>query len=320
MNLSSDGKTYHSIDFGDEGITREVGYPEISHIAKILAIPDNGSVSIEVLETAPVQIFKGINVPPARESWIEGQPETPYVENVLAYASEDVYPGTYAKVDDPVVFRDFRIARVSIFPVRYSPSKHEIQAVTSITIKVKYTPGSGINPKTSPRRPIAPSFAKLYRNFIFNYKEVLQSRYNSMETGHDIMLCIMPDLYIEEFQPYAEWKNKSGTEIIVTKFSEIGANQSNPDIIKNYILSAYNSWVNVPTHILIVGDFGSPSGNAPVKYWTGSGWTFVNEDYFVELEGNDFVPEMMIGRFTNYNGANGGGEDILKIMVNKYLK
>ena len=79
-----------------------------------------------------------------------------------------------------------------------------------------------------------------------------------METGHDIMLCIMPDIYVEEFQPYAEWKHKSGTEIIVTKFSEIGANQCNPDIIKNYILSAYNSWENVPTHILIVGDYGSP--------------------------------------------------------------
>ena len=62
------------------------------------------------------------------------------------------------------------------------------------------------------------------------------------------------------------------------------------------------------------------SGNAPVKYWTGDGWTFVNEDYFVELEGNDYFPEMMIGRFTNYNGTNGGGEYILQIMVNKFLK
>jgi len=127
-------------------------------------------------------------------------------------------------------------------------------------------------------------------------------------------------MYVEEFQPYAEWKHKSGTEIFITKFSEIGANQTNPDIIKNYILSVYNSWENVPTHILIVGDFGSPVGNAPVKYWTGSGWTFVNEDYFVELEGNDYFPEMMIGRFTNYNGTSGGGEHILQIMVNKFLK
>ncbi|MDZ7625668.1 MAG: C25 family cysteine peptidase [Ignavibacteriaceae bacterium] len=78
--------------------------------------------------------------------------------------------------------------------------------------------------------------------------------------------------------------------------------------------------MNTPTHILIIGDYGSVTGNAPVKYWTGSGWTFVNEDYFVELEGNDYFPEMMIGRFTNYNGTNGGGEQILQVMVNKFLK
>jgi hypothetical protein len=318
--FTSDGKTYHEISCGGEGITSEVGYPEISHIAKILAIPDNGVVNIEVLETSPVQVFKGINIAPARESWIEGQPETPYAENVLAYSSEDIYPNTYAKADDPVIFRDFRLARISIYPIRYSPSKHEIQAVSSITIKVTYTAGPGVNSKTTQQKPIAPSFAKLYRNSIFNYEEVLQRRYNGMETGHNIMLCIMPDLYVEEFQPYAEWKHKSGTEIFITKFSEIGATQSNPDIIKNYILSVYNSWVNPPTHILIVGDYGSPVGNAPVKYWTGSGWTFVNEDYFVELEGNDYFPEMMIGRFTNYNGVSGGGEQILQVMVDKFLK
>lgn len=124
-----------------------------------------------------------------------------------------------------------------------------------------------------------------------------------MENGHDIMLCIMPDMYIEEFQPYAEWKHKSGTEIFITKFSEIGANQSNADIIKNYILNVYTTWENIPDYILLIGDYGSPVGNAPVKYWTGDGWTFVNEDYFVELEGNDYFPEMMIGRFTNYNGT-----------------
>lgn len=315
-----EGKTYHSINLNSEGIISEVGSPEISHITKILAIPDNGSVNIEVIETSPVEVFKGINIPPARESWIEGQPETPFTENSLIYNSEDMYPGTLAKADDPMVFRDFRISRISIFPIQYSPSKHEIHVLSSITIRVNYISGPGINLKTTLQRQIAPSFAKLYRQFIFNYEEILQRRYNGMENGHDIMLCIMPDLYLEEFQPYAEWKHKSGTEIFVTKFSEIGANQSNPDIIKNYILSVYNSWINAPTHILIVGDYGSPAGNAPVKYWTGSGWTFVNEDYFVELEGNDYIPEMMIGRFTNYNGTNGGGEQILQVMVNKFLR
>ena len=318
--FNADGKIYHSLSFDSEAAMTEAGFPDIPYLAKVLAIPDNGSVSVEILETSEIKTIEGINIAPARESWQEGKPETPYRENSSAYSSNELYPKNFASVEDPVIFRDFRIARVSIFPIRYLPAKNEIQAVSSITIRVNYLPGIGINPKTNLQKPIAPSFAKIYRSFIFNYNEVLQRRYDGMEEGHDIMLCITPDLYLEEFQPYAEWKNESGTEIFVIKFSDIGANQNDPDIIRNYILGVYNTWENTPTHVLIIGDKGTPVGNAPVKYWSGMGWTFVNEDYFVELEGNDYFPEMMIGRFTNYNGTTGGGEYILQVMVDKFLK
>lgn len=293
--FTANGKTYHSIDIGAEGITRETGFPELSYIAKVLAIPDQGTVSVEVIETSPVQTFKGINIPPARESWQEGKPESPYVEDYQVYNSADIYPSDFASVEDPVVFRDFRIARVSIFPVRYSPAKKEIHAVSSVTIKINYTPGLGINPKTTPQRPLAPSFAQLYKEFIFNYDEVLQRRYGGRVLGYDYMLCIMPDALVDSFQVYANWKHKTGTFIHVTKFSEIGANASDPNPIKNHILDAYTNWEIPPTHVLIVGD----DGVAPVKYVFLQGWNFVNEDYFVELEGNDYFPELMIGRFTN---------------------
>ena len=161
------GITYHSIDIGSLGITTEVGMPEIPHIAKILAIPDKGTVSVEVLETSKPQIIKGINIHPARESWFEGEPETPYIESEKAYSSSDIYPREIASVEDPVVFRDFRIARVSIFPIRYSPAMREIEVISSITIKVKYGTGDGINPKLTPKKPIAPSFAKIYKSIIF---------------------------------------------------------------------------------------------------------------------------------------------------------
>jgi hypothetical protein len=304
----ANGKTYNSISFDSEALTTEVGFPEIPHIAKVLAIPDQGSVSVEVLEVGNIQTIKGINIPPARESWVEGQPETPYLENVEAYNSEDIYPTNFTRVEDPAIFRDFRIARVSIFPIRYSAAKKEIQAVSSITIKINYIPGSGINPKTSPLKPISPSFAKLYRNFIFNYEEVLQRRYGDMETGYDLMLCIMPDELYNSFQVYADWKHKTGTFIHSTKFSEIGATVNNPTAIRDHILDAYTTWEVPPTHVLIIGD----KEIAPVKYITYD-YTFVYDDYFVELEGNDYFPEMMIGRFTNQTDYR------MQVMINKFM-
>jgi hypothetical protein len=306
--FTSEGKTYHNINIGSEAITTEVGLPEISHIAKVLAIPDQGTVSVEILETSTAQIVEGINIPPARESWLEGKPETPYVENGECYSSEASYPREIARVEEPAVFRDFRIARVSIFPIRYSPAKREIEAFSSITIRINYGSGLGINPKTSPKKPIAPSFAKLYKSFIFNYNEVLQRDYNGDEDVFDVMLCIVPDFLEPDFQVYADWNHRTGTFIHITKFSEIGATANNPAAVKNHILDTYNTWDNPPTHVLIVGD----DGVAPVKYISYD-YTFVYENYFVELEGNDYFPEMMIGRFTNQ------GDYRMRVMINKYI-
>lgn len=303
------GKVYQSIDLGSLGVTSDPGMPDVSYIAKVLAVPNEGTISAEVLQTEKSQIIKDINLPPARKSWIEGEPETPYVEDAGVYASGNLYPRELVKVEDPMIFRDFRIARVSIFPIRYSPARHEIEAVRSITVKIKYGGGIGINPKLTPNKPIAPSFAKLYRGLIFNYKEVLQRDYNGRENGYDVMLCIMPDSFATDFQTYADWNHKTGTFIHVTKFSEIGATGSNPTPIRDYILDTYLNWDVPPTHILLVGD----AGVAPVKYITLQGWTFVYDDYFVELTGNDYFPEMMIGRFTNQGALR------MRVMINKFI-
>ncbi|MBV6422108.1 MAG: hypothetical protein DAHOPDDO_03397 [Ignavibacteriaceae bacterium] len=297
--FNSESKTYQSIELGSLGISNEIGLPEIPHIAKLLAIPDQGSISFEVIEISNIQKVESINIPPVRENWSEGKPETQFVENFAAYNSDNIYPSEFVRIEDPVIFRDFRIARVSIFPIRYSPAKKEIEALTSITVKIKYGDGVGENPKLSPQKPISPSFDRLYRSIIFNYQQVLQREYNGDVLGIDKMICFMPDSFVTSFQPYADWNHKTGTFIKVVKFSEIGATGSNPVPIKNYITTAYSTWPAPPTHILIVGD----NGVAPHQNITLDGWTFPYDDYFVQITGSDFFPEMLIGRFTNQGSS-----------------
>ena len=303
-----DGKTYQSVDLLSEIFAVEPGYPALPYIAKVLAIPDQAGISVEVIETGDIQTFQNIHIPPARESWIEGQPETPYLENTKAYQSSGVFPQDYTHTDPPAIFRDFRIARVSVFPIRYIASKNELQAVSSITVRVKYGTENVINPKTTPKKKIAPSFGKIYKSFIFNYKNVLEKQYGGKEEGHEVMLCIMPDEFIESFQVYADWKRESGTDIHVTKFSDIGANAYNPNIIKDHITDAYQNWEYPPTYVLIVGD----DGVFPIKI-VSYDFSFANEDFFVEIEGDDYFPEMMIGRFTNQ------GDYRMQVMINKFL-
>ena len=305
----SNGKSYQAIDLLTDIFSTQAGSPELPQIAKILAIPDQAGISVDILETGEIYTFKDIHVPPARPSWFEGSPEPLYEESAKSYQSNGVYPTEIAVVENPSVFRDFRIARVVISPVRYNPAKKELQVASSITVRINYNSGPAVNPKTSAKRPISPSFARLYRSTIFNYQSVLDNLYGGKEMGHDLMLCIMPDEFVASFQIYADWKRQSGTDIHVTKFSDIGANANNPDIIRNHILDAYNNWEITPTYVLIVGD----AGVFPYKIVTYPDYSFPNEDFFVELEGNDYFPEMMIGRFTNQ------GDYRMQVMINKFL-
>jgi PKD repeat protein len=298
---------YQMVDLLSESFTAIPGYPELPYIAKVLAIPDHAGISVEVLETGDLQSFYNINLPPARESFQEGSPETPYSENSHAYQSVKAYPGEFVQLDPPSVFRDFRITRVSVFPLRYIPANKELQAVSSVTVRISYGPGEVVNPKTSNKRPIAPSFGKLYRSLIFNYSSVLNDLYGGKEEGHELMLCIMPDEFVASFEPYAEWKRLSGIDIHITKFSDIGANSSNADIIKNHTTDAFHNWDVPPTYVLMVGD----DGVFPKQICS---YGFPNEDFFVEIDGNDFFPEMFIGRITNQSDYG------LQVMINKFLK
>jgi hypothetical protein len=307
--FSSGDKTFQAVDLLSEAVTTDPGNPELAYLAEVLAIPDNAGISVEVLETGAVQTFTDIYLPPARSSWIEGEAEPPYAENRDAYRSENIYPKELARLESPSVFRDFRIARVSVFPVRYIPGKKELQVVSSITVRINYGQGEVVNPRTAINKAIAPSFGKLYRSFIYNYQEVLNRIYGGREDGHDLILCIMPDEFAASFQVYADWKRQSGTDVHVTKFFDIGGNTNNPDVIKAYIADAYHNWEIPPTYVLIVGD----DGVFPKKIVTYPDYSFPNEDYFVEIDGNDYFPEMMIGRFTNQ------GDYRMQVMINKFL-
>ena len=130
------------------------------------------------------------------------------------------------------------------------------------------------------------------------------------ENGKELMLCIMPDEFETSFQVYADWKRKTGIDIHITTFTDISANSGNPDIIKNHISDAYHNWEYPPTFVLIIGD----EGIFPHRIVTYPDYSFPHEDYFVEVDGNDFFPDIMIGRFTNQ------GDYRMQVMINKYQR
>ncbi|MBK6962893.1 MAG: T9SS type A sorting domain-containing protein [Bacteroidales bacterium] len=308
QELISEGKSYQVVDLLTESHTTTPGSPLIPYLAEILAVPDQAGITVEVINTGKILTFKNMHLPPARQSQWEGQAARSVDENPEAYRSETPFPESNVLTDPPTVFRDFRIARVSVYPVRYTASKNELQITSSITIRVNYGKGPVVNPKNTPRKKIAPSYGKIYRSTILNYQEMLNAWYRGVEDGREVMLCIMPDNFYNSFQGYATWKRQTGTDVHITKFSEIGANASNPVPIKNHITDAYNNWDNPPTYVLMIGD----DGKFPKKIATYPDYSFPWDEYFVTVDGLDFMPDVMVGRFTNET------DYTLQVMVNKF--
>jgi len=306
--IVSGGKAYQSIDLMTESHTTVAGSPLIPYLAEILAVPDQAGITAEIIETGKTLTFRSMHLPPASQSQWEGQALRSQTEDPEAYRSDTPFPETGVMVDPPTVFRDFRIARVSVYPVSYIASRNELQIVSSLTIRVNYGKGPVVNPKNTPRKKIAPSFGKLYRSSILNYQEMLNTYYRGVEDGREVILCIMPDGFYDSFQGYATWKRQSGTDVRITKFSDIGANANNPVPIKNHITDAYINWEYPPTYVLMIGD----DGKFPKKIATFPDYSFPWEEYFVAVDGVDFFPDIMVGRFTNET------DFTLQVMVNKF--
>lgn len=308
-NFEAEGNTYQSIDLLTDMFTTIPGSPELPYIAHVLAIPDKSGITVEVIEKGELLSFSSIDIAPARSSWVEGEEEPPYSKDLRAYHSSNPFPAELADMDRPSIFRDFRISRLAIYPVRYIPEKAELQVYSSITVRVNFHGGEVVNPKNTPQKSISPSFAQLYKSTIFNYEQVLNERYGGKEDGKELMLCIMPDIFYNSFLEYAKWKRESGIDVHITKFSEINATASNPNTIKNYIADVYQTWEDRPTYVLIVGD----DEIFPKKTVTYPSYSFPWEEFFVAVDGDDYFPEMMIGRFTNQD------DYVMQVMMNKFM-
>lgn len=284
---------YKSIDLLTNSFAEtNPGMPQLPSITKIIAIPDGAELEVEITETGDAYSFSDISILPVRESNVEGKPLKEYTLDAKVYNSDDYFPEKVVSVSPTMTFRDFKIARVSINPVRYNPLKNEVSVISSMKFKLNFLKTKSDKSLKTKTISIAPSFAQIYRHTIDNYESILATNYNINENGKDLMLCIMPDKYYNTFQEYAQWKKRSGIDIKITKFSEIGANSENHEIIKQHISDAYHNWETPPTYVLLIGDYGV----CPLRYSVYPDYTLIDEDYFVRVEGDDHMPEMMIGR------------------------
>lgn len=103
-------------------------------------------------------------------------------------------------------------------------------------------------------------------------------------TGGSFLVIYAP-AFSSNILPLVQWKTLKGYNVATVSTSVTGASTSG---IKDYIQNAYDTWAFPPEYILLVGDVDE----IPTYNFHGN----PSDQNYVQLEGDDFLLDAMIGR------------------------
>jgi len=153
----------------------------------------------------------------------------------------------------------------------------------TITVKVENMGGIGINQKLVNRSDseIKKEYSGIYKEHFENYNV---DRYDALsDQGNMLIICY--DSFMDEMEPFVEWKRMKGIPTEIIAVSDVGGSSSS---IANFVEDFYYS--EGLTFLLLVGDINQ----VPSPSVGGS----ASDPSYGFIEGNDSYPEVIVGRFS----------------------
>ena len=262
----------------------EMGAPDLQKLSVSLKIPNDKHMTANILsseyielENTPIAPSKGnlsrlINPDDIEYSWGE------------VYSMNNFYPGKLADLNTPYILRDFRGLAANVYPFQYNPITANLRVYTEIIISV-VTDGPGeINVIMDDNmNTIDHDFIKSYNSHFENFNTT-NTRYNFIEEQGNMLIISYGD-FMDEMQPFVEWKNKKGIPTEMVDVADIGGNSSS---IESFVDTYYHD--NGLTFLLLVGDVNQ----VPTPSVGGSG----SDPSYGFVDGNDSYSELFVGRFS----------------------
>lgn len=106
-------------------------------------------------------------------------------------------------------------------------------------------------------------------------------------------LIIVPDEFYDNILPLARWKERKGFVVWVKKTSETGTQREQ---IREYIRTAYQTWVPRLTYVLLVGAI-----NKIPAFPTPGATSCVTDHTYACVDGDDYLADLFVGRLPAAN-------------------
>ena len=290
--VTLNNQIYNRVVLAGCGVTSEAGKPEIPTFTKLIRLPGTGGFSVKCRPVEAI-IFPDMKIPPAQPLQKDGGEQEPFTINDDFYRADAVYPETLIDKGEIGIWRDLRVAPVNFYPLQYNPARKELKFYNSLIVDITYT-GDGENEKTNVRNSVSEAFAPLY--------QALSIGPNGYELDNPVergaYLIITAPQYYDALQDWAEWKTRMGYHTYVASTYETGSTASS---ITTYINNVYYDWDVPPEYVVLVADEDS---GIPTHFIPGSYYPWACTDLpFTLIEGNDYFPEVLIGRLSVDNSS-----------------
>ncbi|MCF7920321.1 MAG: T9SS type A sorting domain-containing protein [Candidatus Cloacimonetes bacterium] len=290
--ISHNGISYTGISYASEGTMAEVGMPDLPVFTRLIAVPDQGEISARII-VSEYEIISDVTIYPQGEFLLENEPERDaFCLNENYYQTGGLYPESPVMLGEPAIMRDLRVVKVSFCPFRYDAASKELYVYSNIEIELTATEREGINVKIGNSK-FSRSLAGLYKSSVLNFEEIAATRDDFQQPS---ILIIYPNVtgVGGALEYLADWKRKKGFEVTLVHTGITGTSNSS---IKSYVQNAYNTWENAPEYLILVGDVNYTL-TIPTWYDTWSGGNGVGDHPYAQLEGNDVLADIIVGRIS----------------------
>ena len=269
----------------------ESGAPELPRMARSIIIPDLAHMELSVLETEFIDVPVE-NIEPSKGNLTRDiDPSTiPYTYG-KPYQTDEWYPGNFVFMREPYIMRSLRGQTVVLQPIQYNPVQRILRIYTHIKVSILENGLSQNNPLT--RRPAnggSREFEHMYKDHFINYPT--DDRYDVLgEQGP--MLIISYGDFMDEMQTFVDWKNYKGIPTEMVDIADVG----DVDDIAQLVEDQY--YENGIAFVLLVGDIDQIE---TIRRSDGAGSNSPSDNSLTFVAGNDFYPDLIIGRFSAETG------------------
>ncbi len=273
---------YKAFAIPGEPYLYEDGAPTIPQVTRFYAIPNTGGVDIDVLNLAFEEVE---NIDPLPIRIDEPKWKSELKRDPAIYAVDDWFPQAPYEMGEPMIFRDFRVVPVTLYPVQVNPVTGRARLYSSIEVELVANGLPGVNELVNPRPPSG-AFAPLYSAMIPNLDPSVIDEATT-RPGSYLILCRNHATVMPWADSLATWKRQLGFDVTV----DARANWTTSQMVQT-IQTAYQNWDPPLEFVCILGDPNAGQVGMPVD---GNDWGPYDHAFALGQSGDD-IEDIGVGR------------------------